>query len=98
MIREKIAAVVSRLQDAFPGSIVEDSYAGDIYGFRVNLQNATRWLYISRATLEEQDNETLLDLVDAHRVVEHFKRGTTRLLLTPSGLYEVGPDPGKEQG
>lgn len=96
MIQEKIAAVASRLQDAFPGSIVEDSYANDVYTFRVNLESATRWLQISRTALEEHENETLLALVDAHRVVEHFKRGATTLLLNSAGLHHVDPAPGKD--
>lgn len=91
---EKIAAISTALTDAFPEVEVEYRFADELHKFRVNLPKMTHWLYVIPETIDDNDLNSLVELLETYRVIEDMKeaKGTSKFLLVRDGFSRAGRD------
>ncbi len=88
---EKVAAINAALNDAFPEVEVEYQFTDELHKFRVNLPTMTHWLYVSPETVDDNNLDALVELLETYRVIEDMKeaKGTSKFLLVRDGFNQV---------
>ena len=91
---EKITAISTALTDAFSDVELEYELTDDLHKFRVNLPDMTHWLYVSPETMDDNNLDALVELLETYRVIEDMKeaKGTSKFLLRRDRFDRVDQD------
>ena len=88
---DKIAAISSALTDAFQEVDLEYQFTDDFHKFRANLPGMTHWLYVSPETMDDNNLDSLVELLETYRVIEDMKeaKGSSKFLLIRDAFNKV---------
>ena len=72
-MEEKVTLVEGILGKGIPNATHMSQESGMIYGFRIDTENRTRWLYLDRSFLADNPPESIINLFNIYHVVDALK-------------------------
>lgn len=69
-MEEKVTLVEGILRKGIPNAEHTSQESGMIYGFRIDSENRTSWLYLDRSFLDDNSPESIINLFNIYHVVD----------------------------